>query len=110
MVPNRSSRKEDCLTSASVTESTTTTDVVPLHVRKRTLDEVDDDEGLEYVDDSYASEDADAVSNNGADDCEDAVYLQNTASTPYESHTMITPPIAKVQLSVTTASQLRWST
>ena len=35
--------EEDYLTSASVTESTTTTDVVPSHVRKRTLEEVDDD-------------------------------------------------------------------
>jgi hypothetical protein len=95
--------EEDCLTSASVTESTTTTDVVPSHVRKRTLDEVDDDEDLEYADDTYASEDADAVSSNGGDDCGDAVCLQDTAS-PYEKHTTITPPIAKVQLSVTTAT------
>ena len=42
----------DCLTSASVTESTTTTDVVPSYVRKRSLDEVDGDESLEYVDDA----------------------------------------------------------
>jgi len=89
--------EEDCVTSASVTESTTTTDVVPSHVRKRTLDEVDDDEGLEYVDDTYVSEDADAISSNGADDCGDAV-------SPYEKHTTITPPIAKVQLSATTAT------
>jgi hypothetical protein len=32
-------KEVDRPTSASVTESTTTTDVVPLHVRKRTLDE-----------------------------------------------------------------------
>ena len=95
--------EEDCLTSASVTESTTTTDVVPSHVRKRTLDEVDDDEGLDYADDAYASEDADAASSNGADDYGDTVYLQDEASL-YEKHTTITPPIAKVQLSVTTAT------
>jgi len=95
--------EEDYLTSASVTESTTTTDVVPSHVRKRTLDEIDDDEGLEYADDAYASEDADAVSSNEAEDCGDTVYLQDAASL-YEKHTTITPPIAKVQLSVTTAT------
>jgi len=95
--------EEDCLTSASVTESTTTTDVVPSHVRKRTLDEVDVDEGLEYADDVSGSEDADAVSSNGADDYGDTVYLQDTASL-YDKHTTITPPIAKVQLSVTTAT------
>jgi len=95
--------EEDYLTSASVTESTTTTDVVPSHVRKRTLDEVDGDEGLEYADDVYASEDADAVSSNGADDYGDAVYLQDAASL-YGKHTTITPHIAKVQLSVTTAT------
>lgn len=95
--------EEDYLTSASVTESTTTTDVVSSHVRKRTLDEVDDDEGLEYAEDGYASEDADADSSNGADDCGDTVYLQEAASL-YGKHTTITPPIAKVQLSVTTAT------
>ena len=96
--------EEDYLTSASVTESTTTTDVVPSHVRKRTLDEVDDgDDGLEYVEDAYASEDADAVSSNGADDYGDGVHLQD-ADPLYEKHTTITPPIAKVQLSVTTAT------
>ena len=86
--------EEDCLTSASVTESTTTTDIVPSHVRKRTLDEVDDDEGLDYADDTHASEDADAASSNGADDYGDTVYLQDEASL-YGKHT-ITPPIAKV--------------
>ena len=94
--------EEDCLTSASVTESTTTTDVVPSHMRKRTLDEVDGDE-LEYADDVSASEDADAISSNGADDYGDPAYLQDTASL-YDKHTTITPPIAKVQLSVTTAT------
>jgi len=92
--------EEDYLTSASVTESTTTTDVVPSHVRKRTLDEVDGDEGLEYADEAYASEDADVDSSPGADDYGEAVYLQDEASL-YEKHTTITPPIAKVQLSVT---------
>ena len=94
--------EEDYPTSASVTESTTTTDVVPSHVRKRTLDEVDGDEGLEYADDvdAYATEDADAVSSNGADDYGDAIYPQDTPSL-YEKHTTITPPIAKVQLSAT---------
>jgi len=95
--------EEDDLISASVTESTTTTDVVPSHARKRTLDEVDGDEGLEYADDAYVSEDADAVSSNGADDYGDTVYLQDAASL-YGKHTAITPPIAKVQLSVTTAT------
>lgn len=92
--------EEDYLTSASVTESTTTTDAAPPHVRKRTLDEVDGDEGLEDVDDAYASEDADATSSNGADDDGDAVYLQDVV--PQEKHTTITPPIANVQLAVTT--------
>jgi len=95
--------EEDSLTSASVTESTTTTDAVPSHVRKRALDEVDGDEGLEYADDAYASEDADAVSSNGAEDYGDAGYLQDAASL-HEKHTTITPPIAKVQLSVTTGT------
>jgi len=95
--------EEDSLTSASVTESTTTTDVVPSHVRKRALDEVDGDEGLEYADDAYASEDADVVSSNGAEDYGDANYLQDAASL-HEKHTTITPPIAKVQLSVTTGT------
>ena len=31
--------EEDCLASASITKSTTTTDVVPSHVRKRTLED-----------------------------------------------------------------------
>ena len=92
--------EEDYLTSASVTESTTTTDVVPSHVRKRTLDEVDGDEGLEYADEAYASEDVDVVSSNGAEDDGDAVYLQDTPL--HEKHTTITPPIAKVQLSTDT--------
>ena len=95
--------EEDSLTSASVTESTTTTDVVASHVRKRALDEVDGDEGLEYADDAYASEDADVVSSNGAEDYGDAGYLQDAASI-HEKHTTITPPIAKVQLSVTTGT------
>jgi len=95
--------EEDYLTSASVTESTTTTDVVPSHVRKRTLDEVDGDQGLEYADDACASEDADVVSSNGAEDYGDAVDLQDAASL-HEKHTTITPPIAKVQLSVTTGT------
>ena len=95
--------EEDYLTSASVTESTTTTDAVPSHVRKRTLDEVDCDEGLEYADDAYASEDADAASSNGGDDYGDAGYLQDEASLQ-EKHITITPPIAKVQLSVTTTT------
>jgi len=50
--------EEDCLTSTSVTESVAITDVVPSNVRKRTLDEVDDDGGLAYVEDTYASKDA----------------------------------------------------
>ena len=95
--------EEDCLTSASVTESTTTTDAVPSHVRKRTLDEVDGDECIEDADDADGSEGADATSSNGADEDGDAVYLQDTASV-YGKHTTITPPIAKVQLSVTTAT------
>ena len=95
--------EEDYLTSASVTESTTTTDAVPPHVRKRTLDEVDGEESLEYADDAYASEDPDVVSSNGADDYGEAVCLQDAAPL-YEKHTTITPPIAKVQLSVTTAT------
>jgi len=40
-------------------------DVVPSQVRKRTLDEIDDNEGLGYADDAYASEDAGAVNSNG---------------------------------------------
>ena len=95
--------EEDYLTSASVTESTTTTDVVPSHVRKRTLDEVEGDDGLEYADDAYASEDADAVSDNGGDDYTDGIYLQDGASL-HGKHTTITPPIARVQLSITTAT------
>jgi hypothetical protein len=95
--------EEDYLTSASVTESTTTTDAVPSHVRKRTLDEVDGEDGLEYADDAYASEDADAVSSNGADDYGDAVYLQDAVPLS-EKHTTITPPFANVQLSVNTAT------
>ena len=94
--------EEDCLASTSVTESTTTTDVVPSHVRERILDKVDDDEGLDYADDAYASEDADAASSNGVGDYGNTVYLQDEASL-CEKHTTITPPIAKVQLSVTTA-------
>ena len=87
-------KKEDCLTSASVTESTTTTDVVPSHMRKRTSDKVDGDE-LEYADNASASEDADAISSNGADDYGNSAYLQDTASL-YDKHTTIIPPIAKV--------------
>lgn len=95
--------EEDYLTSASVTESTTTSDVVPSHVRKRTLEEVDGDEGLEYADEAYASEDADAASSNGADDYADAVCSQDTVPL-CGKHTTITPPIANVQLSVTTVT------
>ena len=94
--------EEDCLTSATVTESTTTTDVVPSHVWKWTLDEVDGDEGIEDANDADGSEGADAASSNGADEDGDAVYLQDAASV-YGKHN-ITPPIAKVQLSVTTAT------
>ena len=101
-VAEQEPEEEDYLTSASVTESTTTTDAVPSHVRKRALDEVDGDEGLEYADDAYGSEDA--ASSNGADDYGDAVYLHDTAP-PYEKHTTITPPIANVQLSVPTGAQ-----
>ena len=92
--------EEDYLTSASVTESTATSDAVPSHMRKRTLEEIDGDEGLEYADDAYASEDADATSSNGADDYGDAACLHDTAP-PCGKHTTITPPIANVQLSVT---------
>jgi len=101
--PERELEEEDSLTSASVTESTTTTDAVSSHVRKRALDEIDGDEGLEYADDAYVSEDADAVSSNGGEDYGDAGYLQD-ASSLHEKHTTITPPIAKVQLSVTTGT------
>jgi hypothetical protein len=93
--------EEDYLTSASVTESTATSDAVPSHARKRTLDEVDGDEGLEYADEAYASEDADVVSSNGTDDYGDAVCPQDTAP-PCGKHTTITPPIANVQLSAAT--------
>ena len=72
-------------------------------MRKQTLDEVDGDEGLEYADDAYASEDGDAVNRNGADDYGNGPYLQDAASLDGK-HTTITPPIAKVQLSVTTAT------
>ena len=92
--------EEDYLTSASVTESTTTSDAIPSHMRKRTLDEVDGDDGLEYADDAYASEDVDAVSSNGVEDHGDVVCPENAA--PHCGiHTNITPPIANVQLSVT---------
>ena len=76
------------------------TDAVPSHVQKQNLNEVDDDKDLDYADDAYTSEDADAVSSNGADDYGDTVYLQDKVSL-YEKHTTITPPIAKVQLLVT---------
>ena len=95
--------EEDCLASTSVTESTTTADVVPSYVRKRTLGEVGDDEDLDYADDAYASEDADAASSNGVGDYGNTVYLQDEASL-HRKHTTITPPIAKVQLPVTTAT------
>ena len=95
--------EEDYLTSASVTESTTTTDAAPPHVRKRPLDEIDGGEGLEYADEVCASEDADAASSNGADEYEDAVSPQD-ATPLYEKHTTVAPPIANVQLSVTTAA------
>lgn len=101
--PEQELEEEDYLTSASVTESTTTSDALPSHVRKRTLDEVDVDEGLEYADDAYASEDADATSSNGADDYGDAVCPEDAAP-PCGKHTTITPPIANVQLSVTTVT------
>jgi hypothetical protein len=66
--------EEDYLTSASVTESTAMSDAVPSHARKRTLDEVDGDEGLEYADEAYASEDADVISSNGADNYGDSAF------------------------------------
>lgn len=93
--------EEDYLTSASVTESTTTSDALSSHVRKRTLDEVDGDEGLEYADDAYGSEDVDEASSNGADDYGDAVCPQDAPPSPPRKHITITPPIANVQLSVT---------
>ena len=96
--------EEDYLTSASVTESTTTSDAVPSHVRKRTLDEVDGDDGLEYADDAYVSEDADAASSNGADDYGDAVCSEDVALL-CRKHTTVTPAIADVKLSVTTVKQ-----
>jgi hypothetical protein len=68
------------------------------------LDEVDGGEALEEADDAYGSEDADAASSNGGDDYGDPVYLQDTAPPPYVKHTTITPAIANVQLSVTTAT------
>ena len=91
--------EEDCLTSVSVTESTITIDVV-LHTcgNERWTRST----ATKASDDASASEDADAVSSNGADDCGDGVYLEDAASL-YDKHTTITPPIAKVQLSVTTA-------
>ena len=54
---------------------------MPLHLQKGTLDEVDvndGDEGLEYVKDAYASEDADVISSNGADDYGDGVNIKQT--------------------------------
>lgn len=100
--------EEDYLTSASVTESTTTTDAVSSHVRKRTLEEVDGEEALEEADDAYASEDADAGSSNEADDYGDPICPQDAAPSE-ETHTTITPPFANVQLSAAPAAVVHMS-
>ena len=94
--------EEDCLTSTSVTESTITIDVV-LHTcgNERWTRST----ATKAYDDASASEDADAVSSNGADGYGDGAYLEDAASL-YDKHTTITPPIAKVQLSFTTATPI----
>ena len=66
------------------------------------MDEVNGDK-LEYADSISTSEDTDVISSNGTDNYRDPAYLRDTALL-YNKHTTITPPIAKVQLSVTTAT------
>ena len=78
---------------------------MPPHVRKRTLEKVDGNKGLGYVDDTYASKDGDMVSSNGADEYGDGPHLQDTASLDGK-HTTITPPTTKVLLSVTTPNTM----
>jgi hypothetical protein len=64
---------------------------------------------LEYVDDTYASEDVDAVSSNGADDFGDAINLQDTAS-PYEKTHHDHSSYRKVQFVVPRLRRLPGST
>ena len=83
--------------------------MTPSYVRKQTLDEVDGDESMEGVDDANGSEGVGAASSKGLDEDGDMLCLRDVASM-YGKHTTITPPIAKVWLSVATATPTRWST